>query len=105
MAEIHSLLQRLVMQEAKDSQRLKEELRRAEAQDRDTYGSTWADYYAYQPHTQELLEYAREQASRQRPGFSFLFPFVFVFFATLLCQTVSSIYVCSWMYVMHVLAF
>jgi len=63
MAEIYALLQRMVMQEANDSQQLKEELRRAEAQDHDTYGFTWADYYANQPHTQELLDYASGHAS------------------------------------------
>jgi len=49
MSAIHSRLQKLVMQEARDSQRLREELRRAEAQDRDTYESTWNASYMSQP--------------------------------------------------------
>jgi len=38
---------------------LKEELKRAEAQDCNTYDSTWNDYESKQPHAQELLKYAK----------------------------------------------
>jgi len=56
MADVHRRLQRLVIQDAIDSQRLKEELKRAEAQDRETYDSTWASHYA--PYSRALLDYA-----------------------------------------------
>jgi len=71
MAAIHFRLQQLVMQDANDSQRLKEELKRAEAQDRDTYDSTWNACYANDACSQELLAYARElqrQLQAQRQG-------------------------------------
>jgi len=87
MSAIHSRLQRLVMQDARDSARLREELKRAEAQDRDTYGSTWNAFYANQSHSRELLEYVANMESPAKLGssrfFSSLTPFraFFVFFS------------------------
>jgi len=68
MSAIHSRLQKLVMQDAHDSQRLREELKRAEAQDRDTYESTWNDSYANQTHSRELLEYVATMKSPAKLG-------------------------------------
>jgi len=73
MFAIHSRLQRLVMQDARDSVRLREELKRAEAQDRDTYESTWNDSYANQPHSRELLEYVAAMKSPATLGPPFFF--------------------------------
>lgn len=73
MASIHSRLQKLVMQEASDSQRLKEELKRAEAQDRDTYDLTWNSCYANQQHSKQLLDYLLNQQSSQGLRVLFLF--------------------------------
>jgi len=71
MSAIHSRLQKLVMQDARDSQRLREELKRAQAQDRDTYESTWNASYANQPHLRELLDYVATMKSPVKLGFLF----------------------------------
>lgn len=72
MSSIHSRLQRLVMQEASDSQRLKEELKRAEAQDKEAYDLAWhsiVDDANNQPHgaAAELLEYVSKQNQNNDP--------------------------------------
>jgi len=68
MGVIHSRLQQLVMQDASDSQRLKEELKHAEAQDRDTYESTWSEFYAKQPQARELLEFTHKLQQTHSQG-------------------------------------
>jgi len=78
MSAIHSRLQKLVMHDARDSHRLREELKRAEAQDKETYESTWNDSYANQTHSRELLEYVADMKSPAKLGFLFsLLPFFF----------------------------
>jgi len=74
MSAIHSRLQKLVMLDARDSARLREELKRAEAQDRDTYESTWNDSYANQPHSSKLLEYVAAMKSPTKLGLPFFLP-------------------------------
>jgi len=72
MADVNLRLQQLVMQHASDFQRLKEELKRAEAQDHDTYERVWSDY-ASQPQCPQLLEHAKQMASSPQQAQSALF--------------------------------
>lgn len=62
MANVYLQLQSLLMQDAQDSQRLKEELRIAEAQDLETYRAVWAQY-AVLRHTPQLLAHVKELAA------------------------------------------
>lgn len=69
MSSIHSRLQRLVMQEASDSHRLKEELKRAEAQDKEAYELAWRSIVINDANNNrlrqcaaaELLEYVKHK--------------------------------------------
>jgi len=68
MVEIHGMLQRLVMLDARDSQRLKEELKRAEAQDCETFEATWNQHCAKQPRLPDLLKCAKKHALNALPS-------------------------------------
>jgi len=69
MSSIHNRLQQLVMQDASDSQqRLKEDLKRAEIQDRNTYDETWKQYCGSQSHSLQLLEDLMQSFSLSQTG-------------------------------------
>jgi len=68
MAVVHDTLQTLVLQTTKDDKELRQELKRAEAQDRDTYGKTWNEYYGSQQHALKLLEEVKQLASKKQQG-------------------------------------
>jgi len=72
MAAIHDTLQKLVMQASSDDRKLRLELKRARARDRDTYDLTWAKHYAVQPHIHDLLTRVRE-LDKQTRGHSGVF--------------------------------
>jgi len=68
MAEVHDKLQTLVLQTVKDDEELRQELRRAQAQDSDTYGKTWNEHYGCQQHVSELLVEVKQLAAKYQRG-------------------------------------
>lgn len=64
MAFVSQELQQLVMQDARDNDRLKDVLRVAEAQDVETYNLVWDKHYAGQEHMVELLAYVKDQSAK-----------------------------------------